>query len=198
MFEFAQFFVKLPESTVLFETFPMVAQLETDRINSTLKLPYALEGRIHIFTTSHRSFFTHVMAEALRIAGQGTSVLVVQFLKGGINQGPENPVRLGQTMDWIRCDLPRCIDTPHLDEIETESLQSLWLYTQKIVNTCKYSLVVLDELSVAIHLGLISETEVLQFLSQRPSNIDLILTGSDMPKSILDLADQITNVRRSQ
>ncbi|BAZ04988.1 P-loop NTPase family protein [Calothrix sp. NIES-3974] len=176
----------------------MVAQLKTERINSSLRLPYTLEGQIHVFTTSHRSFFTNVMAEALRIAGQGTPVLVVQFLKGGINQGPENPVRLGQKMDWIRCDLPRCIDTPHLDDIENQSLQSLWLHTQEVVNTGKYSLVVLDELSVAIHLGLIPETEVLQFLSKRPSNIDIIMTGSDMPKSILDLADQVTNVRRSQ
>lgn len=176
----------------------MVAQLDTDRINSTLRLPYTVEGLIHIFTTSHRSFFTSVMAEALRIAGQGTPVLVVQFLKGGINQGHENPVHLGQKLDWIRCDLPRCIDTPMLEEVETQALQELWQYTQKAVNSGKYSLVVLDELSVAINLGLINEAEVLDFLNQRPKNIDMILTGAEMPKSLLDLADQITNVRRSK
>ncbi|MCX7597072.1 MAG: P-loop NTPase family protein [Fischerella sp.] len=175
----------------------MVAQLETLNGNPTLSLPYAVEGLVQVFTSNHRNFFTTVMAQALRIAGQGTPVLVVQFLKGGIRQGHEHPVRLGQNLDWIRCDLPRCIDTPHLDESETQALQKLWQYTQKVVCEAKYSLVVLDELSLAINFDLIPETEVLAFLAKRPSHIDIILTGPDMPKSILNLADQITDIRRS-
>jgi cob(I)alamin adenosyltransferase len=176
----------------------MTAKLETPSINSTPKLPYVVEGLIQVFTTSHRNFFTTVMAQSLRVAGQGTSVLVVQFLKGGINQGHEKPMRLGQKLDWIRCDLPRCIDTPHLEDSENESLQKLWQHTQKVISEGKYSLVVLDELSLAINLGLISESEVLSFLAKRPSNMDIILTGPEMPKSILDMADQVTEIRRSQ
>jgi cob(I)alamin adenosyltransferase len=175
----------------------MVVQLETPSANQTLRLPYAVEGLIQVFTTSHRNFFTTVMAEALRLAGQGTPVLVVQFLKGGINQGYEHPIQLGQKLDWIRCDLPRCIDTPHLDDSEAESLHKLWQHTQKVVSEGKYSLVVLDELSLAINLGLIPETDVLTFLAKRPLNIDIILTGPEMPKSILAVADQITEIRRT-
>lgn len=175
----------------------MVAQLETPGVNSIDSLPYSVEGLLQVFTSSHRSFFTSVIAQALRIAGQGTSVLVVQFLKGGIHQGYEKPTRLGQKLDWIRCDLPRCIDTPHLDDTETQSLHRLWQYTQKVVREGKYSLVVLDELSLAIHFGLIPETEVLEFLKKRPPHVDIILTGAEMPQSILDLADQITEIRRS-
>lgn len=174
----------------------MITQLETPSVNTTLKLPYTVEGLIQVFTSSHRNFFTQVMAQALSVAGQGTSVLVVQFLKGGINQGHEHPMKLGQKLDWIRCDLPRCIDTPHLEDSEAESLQKLWQYTQLVVLEGQYSLVVLDELSMAVNLGLIPETEVLTFLAKRPPHIDLILTGPSMPKSILDLADQITEIRR--
>jgi cob(I)alamin adenosyltransferase len=137
------------------------------------------------------------MAQALRIAGQGTPVLIVQFLKGGIRQGHERPTQMGQHLDWIRCDLPRCIDSSDLDEAENQALQQLWQHTQKVVSEGKYSLLVLDELSLAINLGLIPETEVLEFLSQRPSHLDIILTGSQMPTSLLDVADQITEIRRS-
>ncbi|MDZ8187423.1 MAG: P-loop NTPase family protein [Nostoc sp. ChiSLP02] len=175
----------------------MVAQLETQSINSAPALPYPIEGLVQVFTSSHRNFFTSVMAQALRIAGQGTSVLIVQFLKGGIRQGQERPIQLGQNLDWIRCDLPRCIDTPHLDDTENQALQKLWQYTQHVVYESKYSLVVLDELSLAINLGLIAETEVLAFLAKRPSHVDIILTGPEMPKSLLDVADQITEIRRS-
>jgi cob(I)alamin adenosyltransferase len=174
----------------------MVTQLETPNVNTALKLPYTVEGLIQVFTSSQRNFFTQVMAQALKIAGQGTSVLIVQFLKGGINQGHEHPMKLGQKLDWIRCDLPRYIDTPDLEDSEAEALQKLWQHTQRVVLESRYSLVVLDELSLAINLGLIPETEVLTFLAKRPPNIDLILTGPSMSKSILDLADQITEIRR--
>jgi cob(I)alamin adenosyltransferase len=137
------------------------------------------------------------MAQALRIAGQGTPVLVVQFLKGGIDQGYERPVQLGQNLDWVRCNLPRCVDTPHLDEEELRSLVDLWLYTQKVVMQGRYELVVLDELSLAINFDLISEAEVLAFLNRRPRHVDIILTGPEMPQSLLDVADQITELRRS-
>ncbi|MTJ55178.1 P-loop NTPase family protein [Anabaena sp. UHCC 0253] len=175
----------------------MVVPLETPSLNSTLSLPYSVQGLVQVFTTSERSFFTNVMAQALRIAGQGTSVLIVQFLKGGIRQGYERPIQMGQKLDWIRCDLPRYIDTPDLDASENQALQQLWQHTQKVVNEGKYSLLVLDELSLAINFGLIPETEVLDFLSKRPSHLDIILTGSHMPQSILDVADQITEIRRS-
>jgi cob(I)alamin adenosyltransferase len=175
----------------------MVSQLEAPSINSSCQVPYTLQGLVQVFTSPRRSFFTSVIAQALRISGQGTPALVVQFLKGGIGQGHEHPVRLGQHLEWIRCDLPRYIDTPELDESEYRALKQLWQYTQDVVLGGKYSLVVLDELSLAINFGLIPEEEVLAFLKKRPIHVDIILTGPKMPQAILDIADQITEIRRS-
>jgi cob(I)alamin adenosyltransferase len=175
----------------------MVSQLEAPTRGGNHSLTYAIEGLVQVFTCPHRSFFTGVMAQALRIAGQGTPVLVVQFLKGGIRQGFQHPVQLAQHLDWMRCNLSRCIDTPDLAEAERLALRDLWQHTQTTVAQGKYSLVVLDELSLAINFGLISEAEVLNFVQQRPSQVDLILTGPDMPPAILDIADQITELRRT-
>jgi cob(I)alamin adenosyltransferase len=174
----------------------MIAQLENTNLKENFNSPYPVEGLIQVFTSCHRDFFTNVMAQSLRIAGQGTPVLIVQFLKGGINQGPENSTQLGKYLDWIRCDLPRHIDTAQLDDKEAIALKNLWQHTQTKVNEGKYSLVVLDELSLAINFGFISESEVLSFLTNRPANVDIIFTGSEMPKSLLDIADQITEIRR--
>lgn len=175
----------------------MVSQLSAPARSGNHSLPYAIEGLVQVFTCPHRSFFTSVMAQALRIAGQGAPVLVVQFLKGGIGQGSQHPVQLAQNLDWVRCSLPRCIDAADLAEAEAEALQELWQYTQTVVAESKYSLVVLDELSLAINFGLIPEAEVLHFLRHRPSQIDVILTGPDMSPAILEVADQITELRRT-
>jgi len=183
----------------------MVSQIETPTLSSISKtsltsnrhhLP-AIEGLVQVFTCAHRSFFTGVMSQALRIAGQGTPVLIVQFLKGGILQGHHHPVCLGQHLQWLRCNLPRCIHSPAVDATEREALMQLWQYTQQVVFEGQYALVVLDELSLAIDFGLIPEAEVLNFLHQRPRNVDIILTGPEMPAALLAVADQITEIRRS-
>ena len=175
----------------------MIAQLETPIVETPSRPAYSIEGLVQVFTSSHRCFFTNVMAQALRIAGQGTPVLVVQFLKGGIGGGKEHPVRLGQNLEWIRCNVPRCIDTPELEEIEVAALHDLWKHTQEAVMAGKYDLVVLDELSLAINLGLIPEDEAIDLLEKRPGHVDVILTGPNMPETFLDRADQITQIRRS-
>ncbi len=174
----------------------MVAQLETRTVLEPQFL-HAVEGLVQIVTAPHRNFFTNVMAQALRVAGQGTSVLVVQFLKGGIRMGPEHPIRLCQRLEWLRCNLPRCIDTPELESSDLVALQELWDYTKEAVLSGRYALVILDELSLAIHFGLIPEAEVLELIQQRPHHIDMILTGPEMPQSLIEQADQVTELRRS-
>ncbi len=160
-------------------------------------LNLAIEGSVQVFTSPQRSFFTSVMAQALRISGQGTSVLVVQFMKGGIGQGYDRPMQFGQHLDWVRCDLPRCLDTPQVTQEEARAIVDLWQYTKRVIAEAKYEMVVLDELSVAMQFGLIPPVEVLDFIRKRPKHVEVILTGPDMPDAILDVADQITELRRS-
>jgi cob(I)alamin adenosyltransferase len=173
----------------------MVAQLDPSAISSPSHSTYLVEGVVQVFTASRRSFFTTVMAEALRIASQGTRVLVVQFLKGGLHQGAEYPVRLCQNLDWIRCNLPRCLDTPHLEVTEKDALVKLWEYTRNAVLEGKYSLVVLDEVSLAVNFGLLSEQDILEAIENRPHQVDLVLTGPEMPEAILSVADRVTEIR---
>ncbi|MEM6868880.1 MAG: P-loop NTPase family protein [Cyanobacteria bacterium P01_C01_bin.121] len=156
-----------------------------------------IEGTIQVFTSQHRTFFTNVMVQAMRVAEQGLPVLVVQFLKGGINQGPENPMNMGQNLDWVRCDHPTCIKSPEVDDDTRAAVQELWSHTQLAIRGGVYGLVVLDELSLAIDFGLISENEVLTLIKERPSHVEVIFTGPQMPASLLDVADQVTQFRRN-
>ena len=59
-------------------------------------------------------------------------------------------------------------------------------------------LVVLDELGLALAYGLLDEAEVVATLGQRPSRMDVILTGPEMPASLMALADQVTELRRDR
>jgi cob(I)alamin adenosyltransferase len=59
----------------------------------------------------------------------------------------------------------------------------------------RYGLVILDELSLAVNYGFIPEDEVLQLLKERPSYVDVVLTGPQMPEGISSIADQWTELR---
>lgn len=163
---------------------------------STHPLLHTVAGTVQVFTSPHRTFFTNVMVQAMRRAGQGDAVLVVQFLKGGIRQGVEHPMQFGQTLDWMRADLSRCLHTADVTADERETIAHLWEETQSLAKTGRYALVVLDELSLAIQFGLISAASALDFLTTRPSQVDVILTGPDMPETLLAIADQVTEFRR--
>ncbi|MEL7329247.1 MAG: P-loop NTPase family protein [Cyanobacteria bacterium J06559_1] len=156
-----------------------------------------IEGTVQVFTSKHRTFFTNVMVQAMRVAEQGLPVLVVQFLKGGIGQGPENPMSMGQNLDWVRCGSPTCIKDPNVDDATRAAVQELWTHTQLAIRGGVYGLIVLDELSLAIDFGLISENEVLTLIRDRPSHVEIIFTGPQMPESLLDVADQVTQFRRN-
>ena len=72
----------------------MVSQLEVSAL--PLAPDAIVRGLVQVFVTPDRTFLTDVMAQALRVAGQGQSVLVMQFLKGGIRQGGNRPISLVQ------------------------------------------------------------------------------------------------------
>lgn len=157
---------------------------------------YAIAGTIQVFTSPHRTFFTNVMVQAMRVAGQGRAVLITQFLKGGIHQGANQPMQFGQGLEWLRPDIQRSLKVADATEAEQAAIAQLWQHTKVAAMQGKYALVVLDELSLAMQLGLISEDAVLTFLQQRPPQMDVILTGPEMPNSLLEIADQVTEFRR--
>ncbi|MBU6228907.1 MAG: cob(I)yrinic acid a,c-diamide adenosyltransferase [Cyanobacteria bacterium REEB459] len=181
----------------------MVFQLQVPSLHppstSVVRHPLlqTIEGSVQVFTSLHRNFFTDVMVQSLRIADQGKLVLVVQLLKGGMHQGPDQPTQLGQNLDWIRPDIPRCLDGSILAEEDRQAVRDLWNHTRNAVAKGRYGLVVLDEVSLALNYGLIAMEDLLDLIEQRPPEVDVILTGPAMPAELLNLADQVTQFRRN-
>lgn len=155
-----------------------------------------VSGSLQIFSTSQPSFPLEQIAQALRVASLGTPVLVVQFFTGGINQGVEQPRILGQNLTWVRSQIQRRLDQhSQLTPLEKEQILSLWAFTKTAIASQTYGLILLDQINLAITLDLIPTTEIIQQLSDRPPSLDLILTGTQIPTPLLELADQVTHRR---
>ena len=156
------------------------------------------EGQLQVHTAPYRGSFASVLSQALRAAGLGSRVMVVQFLKGGVAQGPDHRLTLCGRLQWLRPDVACCLSEParQQDPAVQEAVQALWVECRSLLLTGDLDQLVLDELGLAVALGYLEEDEVRHTLEQRPGSMDVIVTGPSIPDSLMDMADQVTELRR--
>ena len=58
-----------------------------------------------------------------------------------------------------------------------------------------YDLVILDELNVAVDLGLIGVADVLDLIATKPAGVELVLTGRNAHPRVVEAADLVTEMR---
>jgi cob(I)alamin adenosyltransferase len=160
--------------------------------------PIQPEGLLQVHTAPFRGSFGGVFSQALRSAGLGSRVLISQFLKGGVDQGPERAPRLCGRLQWLRPAVASCLTEPAAttEPAIGEAVREVWLYSRDQLIAAAVDLLVLDELGLAIELGYLPAAEVIATLEQRPSHLDVILTGPSIPADLLAMADQVTQLRR--
>ena len=156
-----------------------------------------IKGYVQVFIAPHRNLYTDIIAQGLRVAGQGTQVLLVQLLQTGINQGLSNPRRLVENFEWLRCEAQRDLSKVDLEltDLEKSSVMELWNYAKVALKSSDVGLVILDEVNLLVARSLISEEELLDVLETRSAKVNIILMGASMPSRIADYADQVTHRR---
>ena len=162
----------------------------------------ATQGQVQIHTSTFRGSFSVVLSEAIRSAGLGSQVLIAQFLRGGVNQGPNGGINLCGRLEWLRPAIETCLQEKILEEhlslkrkYEEKAIKELWEFCKSRLIEKKIDKIVLDEIGIAISLGFIEEDDLIFMINNRPSSTDIILTGPSIPPKVIEMADQITELR---
>ncbi len=162
----------------------------------------ATQGQVQIHTSTFRGSFSVVLSEAIRSAGLGSQVLIAQFLRGGVNQGPNGAINLCGRLEWLRPAIETCLQEKILEEhlslkrkYEEKAIIELWEFCKSRLIEKKIDKIVLDEIGIAISLGFIEENDLIFMINNRPSSTDIILTGPSIPPKVIEMADQITELR---
>jgi len=158
----------------------------------------APEGQLQVHTASFRGSFSGVLSQALRTAGLGSNVLIAQFLKGGVGQGPQSSLTLCDRLRWLRPSVTECLSdaAASRDDEVKEAVQAIWQICKTHLLEGTLDQLVLDEIGLAIELGYLSHVDVLSVLELRPSAMDVIVTGPAIPEEMMEMADQVTELRR--
>ena len=174
-------------------------------INSSKKTNFkrfTQNGQIQIFQSSYRGSYSSIIRDSLRNAALGRKVLLVQFMKGGVKQGISNAVKLCGNLTWVRSSYS--FDQYNSEEIENnknlknsihESTFELWNYCKKELTSGENDQIILDEIFLAIEKKIIDKDDLISTLENRFISGDVILTGTDIPKDLLLMANQITELR---
>lgn len=144
------------------------------------------------------------MGMALRALGSDWSVFLGQFLKNE-NSWPYGEIKtfkqLGSdnlTIKQFGCETitAGC----NWSQAEIISTQAGWQECKKIilgkdVTFPPYKMVILDELNVAIGLGFIDVDDVIQTILDRPSYMNIVLTGRGHHQKLIDICDLVTEMK---
>jgi len=159
-------------------------------------------GQIQIYQSSYRGSYSSIIRDSLRNAALGRKVLLVQFMRGGVNQGVANKVRLCGNLTWVRSshsfdqyNSEEIENNPNLKESIYESTYELWNFCKKELLSGENDQIILDEIFLAIEMKIIDKDDLISTLENRFISGDVILTGTDIPKDLLLMANQITQLR---
>ena len=138
---------------------------------------------------------TAAFGTALRATARGWKVGVVQFLKSGDWKVGEETIGRKLGIDWWALGDGFTWDSADIDESEAIAREA-WLGAKTRINSDEYDLLILDEITYPINWGWIDIDDVLTVISHRPTRLNLILTGRDVPASLVEVADTVTEMRK--
>ena len=179
--------------------------LDVVKTNTTNKInvkKFSQNGQIQIYQSSFRGSYTSIIRDSLRNAALGRKVLLIQFMKGGVNQGVNNAVKLCGNLTWVRSS--QSFDQYHSAELTNnktlkksiyESTIELWNFCKRELQSGENDQIILDEIFLAIDMKIIDKDDLISTLENRFISGDVILTGTDIPKDLLLMANQITELR---
>ncbi len=156
---------------------------------------------IIVFTGDGKGKTTASLGQMMRVMGRGKSALMIQFIKGpwisgedvfrkllGIPKKKFEIRKMGLGFVGILGDkLP-------IEKHKEAARNALNAFIEE-KRSGTWHLIVLDEVNVAVSLGLLAVGEVLEAIKDFPENRILILSGRGAPQEFIDAADLATEMK---
>lgn len=148
---------------------------------------------IQVYTGDGKGKTTAALGLALRAAGAGFHVYIAQFVKGAFcsEHRALKKIKNIKIERFGRDCFVR--NKPAQADIR---LACLGLEkAKKNIAGKKYRLIILDEINVALELGLVPLKEALDLIKITPKNTELVFTGRGAPAQVIKAADLVSDIR---
>jgi cob(I)alamin adenosyltransferase len=152
------------------------------------------KGLVQVFTGNGKGKTTAALGTILRATGHGFRVFIVFFMKGNYDYGEYGTLAKLPNVDMASFGFRHLTDPNNVKPEEIEQAGLALAAARDAVLGGNYDLVVLDEVNVALDFNLIEVDDVIKLIQDKPSGVELILTGRYADTRIIELADLVTEM----
>ena len=154
-------------------------------------------GLIHIYCGDGKGKTTAATGLAVRAAGAGYRVLIARFLKNDRSAELASLARI-PGIDILPAEKEFGFifskDNPVLEEARDYFSGYFELAVRKAAEE-HYDMLILDEINAAVTYGIVEKDLLISFLTGKPAELEVILTGRNPAAEVAELADYISEIR---
>lgn len=155
-------------------------------------------GYVQVYTGNGKGKTTAAVGQAVRSVGNGLKVYMLQFLKADETGELEIAKLLGDKFQIFRFESKKGFFWNLNDEekaiLQTE-VNTAYNFAMEVVKNNSCDVFILDEIMGILSNKLLTNEQVIDLIDNKPINMELILTGRNVPDSIIDKADLVTEMK---
>ncbi len=153
-----------------------------------------MKGYVQVYTGNGKGKTTASLGLAVRAAGAGLNVFIVQFLKQGDYSEIKALSRFSENITIKQFGLGRFVKgKPSKDDVSAGWKGYKLLET--VIKEGKHDLVIVEEGNVAVSCGLFSEENLLELADLKPDHVELVITGRNAGEKLIKRADLVTEMK---
>jgi cob(I)alamin adenosyltransferase len=152
-------------------------------------------GLVQVYTGEGKGKTSAAFGLALRALGRGLRVYVIQFIKGGFDYGELYAAKRLPNLELKAFGQGKFVTQVPPSEQDIALAEEAFVFAKRVVESGEHDVVVLDEINVAVHLGLLKVEDVVNLVKSKPKHVELILTGRYALEEIVEIADLVTEMR---
>jgi len=153
-------------------------------------------GLVQIFTGDGKGKTSAALGTAVRALGRGLRICIVVFMKGDYPYSEWKFLTDVPGIEIARFGFVTFTNPDAVKPEEKEQAEKALAFTRESMLSGKYDLVIMDEVNVASSWGLIDIEDVVKLIQDKPDGVELILTGRNADKRLVELADMVSEIRK--
>lgn len=152
------------------------------------------KGLLIVNTGPGKGKSTAAFGLAVRMLGYGKRVGVVQFIKGAWHAGETDAfTKFGDLVEWHTMGEGFTWETQDLKR-DIAAAERAWAKAVQLMADETISLVVLDELNIALRYDYLDLNAVVSALKNRRRDLHVIVTGRNAKPELVEAADLVTEM----
>ena len=152
------------------------------------------KGLLIVHTGSGKGKSTAAFGLALRMIGRGKRVGIVQFVKGSWHTAERDAFeKFGDQVAWYSMGEGFTWETQDLAR-DIAAAKRAWAKAVELMEDPGFSLVILDELNIALRYDYLPLDRVIATLKTRRPDLHVIVTGRNAKPELIEAADLVTEM----